>query len=165
MKTKAVEIGTIWGPVKPYDPNDPVQKALDKLKDISEVKLVYIACNVLSVIPLPEQVHPLSGIMSGEKITYIPLEMRVSSAENVEVVNFNLHPRYKISLLPIQAGDDIKVLLSYFIKHSGSEEFGSEALELEKKIGESYCKIDSCMDYEMPKELLLRPETRLKQLD
>jgi len=179
MKNKPVEIGTIWGPVKPYDPNDPVQKALDELKEISEIKLVYVDCNVLSVTPLPERIHPLlNGFVlapinpiSGyaEKITYIPVEMKVSSAESIEVINFKLHPSYRTSLvqqLPLQTGDDIRVLLPHV-----SGKFGSEAMELEKKVGEIYDKIYGYLDNRCnPDEPLLRgiqvrAETLLKRLD
>ena len=166
-KKQSVEIGTIWSPVKPYNPDDPVQKALDKLKEISEIKLLYVDCKILSVTPLPEQSHPLSGITSGEKITYIPLELRVCSTQKIEIVNFDLHPEYKISLvhkLPLEAEDDIKVLLPYFIKHSGSEEFGFCALELEKKVGDNYSKIESMADYTLPKDPPISPETLLKLL-
>ncbi|MEK6905853.1 MAG: hypothetical protein AABX24_05625 [Nanoarchaeota archaeon] len=157
-KESVIEIGTIWAPVKLYDPSDPIQKALDELGEIRNIQLRYLHCNVLSVTPLQEQVHPLSGLISSDCITYTPLEIRVHSAEKVEVVKFNLHPKYKASLvhkLPIQEGDDAKILLPYFIKVSGSEEFGSEALELEKKIGESYCKVESMTDYKLPKNYRL----------
>ena len=167
-KKSAVEIGTIWGPAKPYDPSDPNQKYLDQLGEVRNLQLRYVHCNVLSVTSSPEQVHPLSGMISSDRITYTPLEMRVHSTEKIEVVTFYLHPKYKASLvhkLPIQEGDNVKILLPYFIKFSRSEGFGTVALELEKKIGESYCKIESMTDYRLPKELQIRPETLLKRLD
>lgn len=175
MKNKQVEIGTIWGPAKPYDLSDPNQKFLEELGEVQDIQLQYVHCNVLSVTPLPEQVHPfLNGFVlapinpiSGyaEKIKYLPVEMKVSSAENIEVVNFRLHPKYKMSLvqsLPLKEGDDIKVLLPYV-----SGKFGSEAIELEKKIGDSYQKVQGYLDrYEYERlGIPVRAETLLKRLD